>query len=340
MKENSLKFLLLLLICFTLIIADILIGTTGVLPFASFINIFTESDSWQSELILSFRLPKTIVAILAGISLSVSGLQMQTLFRNPMAGPYVLGISSGASLGVAIVVLGFSGFFIADGFGYLSNWAIAIASWLGSGLILFIVFAVSIRIKDIMTVLILGILFASITSAIVGILQFFSSDNLVKAFVVWTMGSLGSITWSQLQVLIPAVVIGLTISFICIKPLNILLLGEEYAKTVGINSMLVRYLIFIGTSLLAGTITAFCGPIGFIGIAVPHLARMFFKTHNHKILIPGVMLIGTIVLLLSDLITQFPGINGVLPINSITALLGIPIIIWIIIKNQRFSESI
>ena len=283
-------------------------------------------------------MPKALTALFAGFAISVSGLQMQTVFRNPLAGPFVLGISAGASLGVAILVMGLSAFTVVSEFGVLGNWSIVTAAWIGSGLILFLILIISSRVKDIMTILILGIMFGSATSALVNILQYFSNESMLKAFVVWTMGSLGGVSLAQLKVLIPSVVLGLIVTFMLIKILNAMLVGENYAKSMGLNVGLSRFLIFFSTSLLAGTVTAFCGPIGFIGIAVPHIARIVFKTANHKILLPGKMIIGGIVLLLSDIIAQLPGHDKTLPINSITALVGIPIVIWIIIRNQKLAS--
>ncbi|MCK4661580.1 MAG: iron ABC transporter permease [Bacteroidales bacterium] len=317
---------------------DLLFGSVKI-PFKELVNILLFKTSDKSEwvtIIFNFRFPKAVTAALAGAALSVSGLQMQTVFRNPLAGPYVLGISSGASLGVAILVLGFSSFIGFSQLNSLGNWAIVIAAWLGSGLILVIILMISLRIKDIMTILILGIMFASISTAIVSILQYFSNETLLKSFVVWTMGSLGSVSRSQLDVLLPCVLTGLIIVLFSSKMLNTLLLGENYAKTTGLNIKLSRIIIFISTSLLAGSITAFCGPIGFIGIAVPHLTRLIFKTANHNILTIGTILTGIIVMLISDIFSQLPGMGATLPINSITALLGIPVIIWLIIDKRRF----
>ncbi|OFX86390.1 MAG: iron ABC transporter [Bacteroidetes bacterium GWF2_33_16] len=323
-----------------LFLADVFLGSVNI-PIKEILRIIFSGNSEYKEfstIVLQFRLPKALTALLAGFALSVSGLQMQTIFKNPLAGPYVLGISSGASLGVAILVLGVSSAGIFGQIGPFSNWIIVLAAWIGSGLILLLILAVSTRVKDIMTILILGIMFGSATTAVVGILQYFSNETMLKAFIIWTMGSLGGVSMSQLYVLTPSVLLGLVIALISVKMLNALLLGENYAKSMGLNIRLSRFFIFISTSLLAGTITAFCGPIGFIGIAVPHLARLVFKTANHSILLPGSMIIGGIVLLLSDIISQLPGKESSLPINSITALVGIPIVIWIIIRKQRFSN--
>ena len=282
------------------------------------------------KIILNIRLLKAIVAMLAGAALSVSGLQMQTLFRNPLAGPYVLGISSGASLGVAIFILGapILGISINSVF---STLGIAGAAWIGAAAILGIIASISRRIKDIMVILILGIMFGSGVSAIVQILQYLSNESSLKAFVIWTMGSLGDVTVIQLSLLIPAVVAGLLLSVIVIKPLNLLLLGENYARTMGLNVSRSRQLVFLSTILLAGTVTAFCGPIGFIGLAVPHLARLLFANADHRILTPGTALIGAIVMLLCDIVSKLL----TLPVNTITALMGIPIVIWIVIRNKN-----
>lgn len=343
--ENLRKRILILWIVLTLLlillfVLDIFLGSVKI-PIKDIFNVLFTGKTEHPEyltIIYKFRIPKAVTAIFAGFALSVSGLQMQTIFRNPLAGPFVLGISAGASLGVAILVMGISTFSIISQVGAIGNWMIVISAWLGSGLILAIILAVSLRVKDIMTILILGIMFGSATSAIVSILQYFSNESMLKAFIVWTMGSLGGVSLEQLKVLIPSVIIGLSITFLSIKLLNAMLVGENYAKSMGLNVRLSRFLIFFSTSLLAGSITAFCGPIGFIGIAVPHIARIFFKTANHKVLLPGSMLLGGITLLLSDIVSQIPGKETTLPINSITALVGIPIVIWIIVKNEKLSR--
>lgn len=338
--RDSLLFALLGIGTIVLFILDIFIGSL-VIPFQTILHTLTGTGTVSPELrsiILDFRVPKALAAVMAGMALSISGLQMQTIFRNPLAGPYVLGISAGASLGVAILVLGFSSVFSLGFFTVSGSWALVIVAWLGSAMVLFLILAVSIRIKDILTILILGMLFGSAASAIVNILQYFSNESVLKSFVIWTMGSLGSVTSSQLQVLIPSVIVGLILSFFSIKSLDVMLLGEQYAKSMGLRVRNARFLIFTSTSILAGSITAFCGPIGFIGIAVPHVGRLLFRTARHKILIPSSLLIGSIVMLFSDIISQMPGYESILPINSVTALVGIPVIIWIILKNRKFSS--
>jgi iron complex transport system permease protein len=332
---------ILLIICLVLFLLDLLIGSVKINP-ARFIALIFHArdfnDSQLSIILQEFRLPRSLTAILAGMALSVSGLQMQTIFRNPLAGPYVLGISSGASLGVAILVLGVWPAFMGVLPHVPGNWAVLVAAALGSAAVLFLILLVSARVNDIMTILILGLLFGGAVSAIVNILQYFSDEYSLRTFVLWNMGSLSGVTHAQLNILAPAIIAGLVIAMLTSKVLNALLLGETYARTLGVNISLSRFLIFLSTSILAGGITAFCGPIGFIGIAVPHLARMLFKTSNHHFLMPASMLLGAIVMLVSDMICQLPGTDIVLPVNSVTALLGIPVVIWVLLKNVRISS--
>ena len=328
-----------ILLCIIFIL-DLFVGSVRI-PYREVFHVLVSGKSVNSvwsAIIFDFRLPKAVTAVLAGAALSVSGLQMQTIFRNPLAGPYVLGISSGASLGVAIMILGFSSFITGRQLHYLSSWSQIIAAWIGSGLVLFLILAVSLKVRDIMTILILGILFGSATSAIVSILQYFSHQSMLKAFVIWSMGSLGNLSMAQINILIPCITAGLLLSFIFSRILNALMLGETYAKTLGINIQFTRIMLFISTSVLAGSITAFCGPIGFIGIAVPHIVKIMFRSANHYFLIPGTIIAGAFVLLLSDIISQLPGTDIILPVNSVTALLGIPVVVWIIIKNRKVSS--
>ncbi|NOZ48396.1 MAG: iron ABC transporter permease [Chlorobi bacterium] len=336
MKTKTIyTFLLLLFILIGFIILDMVSGSVKI-PVSNVINILFHNNSteWDS-IIWKIRIPRIITAILAGMALSVSGLQMQTIFRNPLAGPFVLGISAGASLGVAITVLGFSSILPVYFFGISGNWLIILSAWFGSAIILVIILIVSLRVKDIMTLLIIGIMFGSATSAIVSILQYFSSENLLKSFVIWTMGSLGGVSQSQLNIMSPVIFIGIVMSLSSIKILNISLLGENYTKSMGLNLNFSRIYIFLSTSILTGTITAFCGPVGFIGIAVPHLTRMLFKTTEHSILIPGTIIIGSIIMLASDIFSQLPPSNTTLPLNSVTAIIGVPIVIWVIIRNKK-----
>lgn len=290
-------------------------------------------EEWET-IILSFRFPKALTAVFAGIALSVSGLQMQTVFRNPLAGPYVLGISSGASLGVAIVILGYTSLFGSIMNVWTGQWLIIIASWTGSGLVLLLIMAVSARIKDIMTILILGMMFGSIISAIVSAFQYFSQEAMLKSYVIWTMGSVANVSGNQLYIFSVCIVCGLIISLLSVKSLNLLLLGENYAQTLGLNIKKARISIFLSTSILTGTVTAFCGPIGFIGIAVPHLCRMLLKTSDQKQLMYTSVLAGAAVMLLSDTLSLLPGGGEILPLNTVTAIIGIPIVIYIVMRNR------
>jgi iron complex transport system permease protein len=337
-KRIHITFLILGIMFFLFFITDLLLGSLIVPIKQVFLSFFPASEINETfrTIILDFRLPKALTAIFAGAALSLSGLLMQTVFRNPLAGPFVLGISAGASLGVALFVLGFSSVTSLGIFSFTGAWPLALVAWAGSFLVITLVLYVSARINDIMTILILGILFTSAVSAIVNILQYFSNESMLKAFIVWTMGSLGNVTKSQLAVLTPALTAGTILAFLRVKDLNAFLLGESYARSLGVSVKTSRVLILLSTSLLAGTITAFCGPVGFIGIAVPHICRVLFKTADHLVLLPAVIITGSIVMLFSDIVSQLPGMQTTLPINSVTALIGIPVIIWIIIKNKKF----
>ncbi len=334
MKQRSTTlFIILSLLLVILFVLDLLIGSV-LIPLRDILGALFGGDVDASTrlIVLDIRLIKAIVAILTGMALSVSGLQMQTLFRNPLAGPYVLGISSGASLGVALFILGMPLLGIATN-STMSSIGTAGAAWLGSALILAFVASVSTRIKDIMVILILGMMISSGVSAVVQILQYLSNEEALKSFVIWTMGSLGDVTTNQLHLMLPAVLLGLVVSVAVIKPLNLLLLGEQYARTMGLNVRRSRYLIFLSTTLLAGTVTAFCGPIGFVGLTIPHIARMLFSNADHRILLPASALCGAVTLLICDIVSK----SLTLPINTITALLGIPIVIWVVIRNKSIA---
>ncbi len=335
--KNLFLFTVILLLLIILFILDIILGSVSI-RLSEIINALnSDGDNIFETIILKFRLPKAITALMVGMALSVSGLQMQTVFRNPMAGPDVLGISSGASLGVAFIILGFSSQISIQSFEGLGNWILVVASWIGAGAVMMLIMYLSSRIKDIMTILIMGIMLSSGISAIVTLMQYFSNETMLKAYVIWTMGSLGNLTSGQLNVLLISVITGLLISLSSGKMLNALLLGENYAGSIGLNVRLARIMIFSCTSILTGTVTAFCGPIGFIGIAVPHLTRYIFRTSDHKVLIPATILTGGTVMLACDIISQLPGYNSVLPINAITSLIGIPVVIWVIFKNRNYS---
>lgn len=343
MKQKSIYTISIVILIFLLIFlffADLYLGPYKISFLKILKFIFSENSLTENEIVVlkEIRFPRVITAILAGSALSVSGLQMQTIFRNPLAGPYVLGISSGASLGVALLMMGAGTILNFEFISNINNWTLVASACIGAGVVLFLIFLISLKVNDIMTVLILGILFGSAISAFVSILQYFSNANLLKSYIIWTLGSLNGVNSEQLTVLTIIVASGLIISILSSKMLNVMLLGETYSKSLGLNIKLSRFIIFSSTSLLAGSITAFCGPIGFIGIAVPHIAKMVFKTSNHNFLIPASILIGAILMLFSDIFSQITGTDKVLPINSITALLGIPIVIWIVLKNFKLSR--
>jgi iron complex transport system permease protein len=330
-------YILLSILLLGLFLLNIMLGPVKI-PLKDVIRILFSGEASREEwinIVINFRVPKALTAVMAGVALSVSGLQMQTIFRNPLAGPDVLGISSGASLGVALVILGYTSLFGSIVNEWTGRWMIVIASWIGSGVILLLIMAVSARFKDIMTILILGIMFGSIVSAIVSALQYFSDEAMLKSFVIWTMGSVANVSGDQIYILFICVSAGLIISLLSIKVLNMLLLGENYAQSMGLNIKLARSMIFLSTSILTGTVTAFCGPIGFIGIAVPHLCRIMLNTGDQKQLMYTSILLGSSVMLFSDTLSLLPGKGAILPLNTVTSVIGIPIVIYIIMRNNR-----
>ena len=330
---HPIRFTALALLIVVLFALDLAVGSVSI-PLREVWASLTggEVAASTAKIVRSIRLVKAVVALLAGAALAVSGLQMQTLFRNPLAGPYVLGISSGASFGVALLLLG-APLLGLGGSSLIASFGMAGAAWVGAAIILTMVAILSRRIKDIMVILILGMMCSSGIDAVVQILQYLSSEGALKSFVIWTMGSLGDVTTPQLALLAVAVVIGLVLAVAVIKPLNLLLLGEQYARTMGLNIRRTRRMVFLSTTLLAGTVTAFCGPVGFIGLAVPHLARMLFREADHRILIPASALTGSAVLLVCDLISKL----FTLPINTVTALMGIPIVVWVVWRHKTIA---
>lgn len=313
------------------------VGSVAI-PIDEVVSIFfgkeASKESWR-YILLDYRLPKAITAVLAGGGLAISGLLMQTLFRNPLAGPFVLGLSSGASLGVAILILGastFGGFF---GIILLSQWSLVIASAFGSFLVLLAVLAVTFRIKDTMAILIIGLMFGSVTSAVVSVLSYFSNAEQLQQFIFWSFGSLGNQSWQGVSILSLCFFAGLFLSVLSSKSLNALLLGENYAKSMGLQIKRTTFIIILATSILAGGITAFVGPIAFVGLAVPHLVRQFYKTSNHLVLLPAVLLCGSILMLLCDTVAQMPFSEFTLPINAITSLIGAPVVIWLLVRKRK-----
>jgi iron complex transport system permease protein len=332
---NKIKILILLGIIVLAFLLDVALGSVHI-PLKQVVKVLFNADQGDESwiyIIQKIRLPKALTAVIVGCGMSVSGLQMQTLFRNPLAGPSVLGITAGASLGVALVMLStgtITSIYTIKELGISGSWLIIIASSLGAALIMLIIVAISSSLKDNVIVLIIGVMIGNITLSVISIWQYFSSPELIKDYLMWTFGSLGGVTGSQLLLLAAVVLTGLLISFFSSKLLDALLLGDNYARSMGLTVNRARLLIVGSTSLLAGGITAFCGPIGFIGIAVPHLARALFNTSNHRLLIPVCCLIGIALMLICDIIAQLPGSQTVLPINVITALVGSPVVIWVI----------
>ena len=327
--RTTILFTLLAVLCVVLFVVDIAVGSVAISLSEVVSALCGNSSAEIRSIVVDIRMVRAIVAVLAGAALSVSGLQMQVLFRNPLAGPYVLGVSAGASFGVALFLLGapILGVAISP---TLQTIGTAGAAWIGAAVVLMAVVALSRRIKDIMVMLILGIMLSSGVGAVVEIMQYFSSEASLKSYVVWTMGSLGDVTASQLAILAPIIVAGLAMAVATIKPMNMLLAGERYAASMGLNISRSRTLILTSTTLLAGTITAFCGPVGFVGIAVPHIARMLFRSADHRTLLPATILSGIAMMLLGDILAKY----FALPINTITALMGIPIVVYIVTRRR------
>jgi iron complex transport system permease protein len=336
--RNTILFSILTLTLLLTLLLNISFGQVAI-PikeiFKSILGTTASKETWE-YIIINYRLPKAIVAILVGVGLSISGLLMQTLFRNPMAGPYVLGLSSGSSLGVAFVIFGSSILpsFLSDLL--VSSYGIIVASCLGSFLVLLLVIIVSQKIRDTMTILIVGLMFSSFTSAFVSVLTYFSTAEQLQKFTFWSMGSIGNLTWQNIFILSICVSIGLFMSLLSVKSLDGLLLGENYAKSIGLNIKKSRYIIIFATSILAGSITAFAGPIAFLGLAVPHLSKLLFQTSNHIILVLSTIIIGAIVMLFCDMISQLPIFDFTLPINAITSIIGAPVVIWLLVRKRNF----
>lgn len=340
---NNKNKIIIALLCFTLVLSILLNLSLGQvsIPLKEILkSIFSGGSNnvtWD-YIILNFRIPKAITAILVGIGLSISGLLMQTLFRNPLAGPYVLGLSSGSSLGVALVILGST--FLPQSFDWilLSTYSIVLASCLGSLLVLGLILIAIKKLRDTSMVLIVGLMFSSFSGAIINVLSYFSNAEQLQKYTFWSMGSIGNLTHNQLIILTSCVISGLLLSLFSIKSLDALLLGENYAKSIGVNISRSRLLIIIATAIFAGSITAFTGPIAFIGLAVPHIAKLLLQTSNHTILFISTLLIGSITMLLCDLISQMPGANFTLPINAVTSIMGAPIVIWLISKRKFYKN--
>ncbi|HRZ98631.1 MAG TPA: iron ABC transporter permease [Paludibacter sp.] len=329
-SRTTILFISLALLTLVLFLADLAWGSIHI-SFSEIISVFIgkNPDGINSEILLNFRLPKAITAIIAGASLSVAGLMMQTLFRNPLADPYILGVSSGASLGVALITMASAFLPVAL---VSSGWSMILAAVIGAALVLLLVVGVSFKVQNAVSLLIVGIMFGTIAGSVVSVIQNFSNPDAIKLFVMWTFGSLSAVTWTYMQVLLPVSLVGIGLAFFLQKRLDGLLLGENYARGLGISILQTRFLIVIAAGLLAGGITAFTGPIAFVGVAIPHIARGVFRTSTHKILIPASLLCGASLLLVCDIITQIP--TYTLPINTVSSLFGAPIILWIILRRK------
>ena len=335
--RNTYLFALLSLLLLLALFLNISLGQVAI-PIKEVIKSLFGStaskDTWE-YIIVNFRLPKAITAILVGIGLSISGLLMQTLFRNPLAGPYVLGLSSGSSLGVAFVILGAGALPVVISTFLSSSYGIILASCLGSFLVLLLVLLISKYLRDTMTILIAGLMFSSFAGALVSVMTYFSTAEKLQKFTFWSMGSIGNLSWQNIFILFIAVTLGLLLSLFSLKALDALLLGENYAKSLGLNLNKSRRIIIFATSILAGSITAFAGPIAFVGLAVPHLAKLLFQTSNHRILFWSTIQIGAIIMLFCDMVSQMPGLDFTLPINAITSIVGAPVVIWLLVRKNR-----
>lgn len=336
-NRHTILFISLSILMLVLFVAQLLLGSVQI-PFKQVIAVLTghniDNEAW-SNIIIQSRLPGALAALFAGAGLSVSGLQMQTLFRNPVAGPFVLGISSGANLGVAVFILAASAFGLSPQTHIITGWGIILSASLGAIAIFLINFMLSFRLNDVVAILIIGLMIGSGINAVIDILQSLSSNEALKNFVLWSFGSFRYVDMSQIFYLVLIVIVGCTFSFFLSKPLNLLLLGDTYATSSGLNIRPAKAMIVLCTSILAGSITAFCGPIGFVGLAVPHIARSIFKTANHSILTPACILLGACICCLCNVLASSPGSDYILPINAITSLLGAPVVIWIILKQKK-----
>jgi len=347
MEQHRLKWILgfVLLIGLVLILFPLNIGLGSVsISLSDIIKVLSgdiPSKASHVSIIHNGRLPHSITAIIAGAGLAVGGLQMQTLFRNPLAEPSILGISSGAGLGVALVIL-FAGKVLGvavSGYGFFGHMTVVGSAFLGAFLILLLIVFFAQALRNNTILLIIGIMLGYAISSIIGVLKFYGSNDDVKSYVIWGMGSFSNVTHEHLMVLAPVVIFGLLCSILLIKPLNVMVLGENYAENLGVNVKRMRLLILACTGLLTAAITAFCGPIAFLGLAVPHLTKGLFRTSDLKILMPAVMLAGAVLALFCNLIARMPGADGALPINLVTGLIGAPIVISVIIKRYKLSGT-
>ncbi|MBR6036532.1 MAG: iron ABC transporter permease [Bacteroidaceae bacterium] len=340
--KSILKFTILILLCIVFFILNLLLGTVRI-PVDAVVRTLFGDDSVQEiwrNIILSSRVPQALTATVAGAGLAVSGLQMQTVFRNPLAGPSVLGISSGASLGVAFVVLlsGSLGGVALSRLGYLGDAAMSVAAIVGALAVMALILFVSQRVKGNVTLLIIGVMIGYLATAVIGVLKFFSADEDVKAYVVWGLGSFARVSGDQMMLFVGLMTCLLPLSALLSKTMNLLLLGDYYASNLGLNLKRARLLVISSSGILVAIVTAYCGPIMFIGLAVPHLCRALFQTSDHRYMMPATMLTGAALALVCNLLARMPGFEGALPVNSVTALIGAPVIASVIFRRHQSIE--
>lgn len=339
MRRTASLLLALLLIIVILLIVNLLLGSVRI-PVADVCRILlgdaTESEIWRN-IIFSSRLPQALTAIVAGAGLAVSGLQMQTVFRNPLAGPSVLGISNGSALGVAFVVLlsGKLGGVALSRLGYLGDAAMSVAAIIGALAVMLLILWVSQKVKGNVTLLIIGVMIGYLANAIIGVLKFLAPEEDVKSFVVWGLGSFSRVSGDEMMLFIGLMCVLLPLTYLLVKPMNLLLLGDRYAANLGLNIRRSRMLVIISSGVLVAIVTAYCGPIMFIGLAVPHLARTLFRTSDHRILMPATALCGSVLALVCNIIARMPGFEGALPVNSVTALVGAPVIAMVLFHKRK-----
>jgi iron complex transport system permease protein len=334
-RKTTFTWFILIMSLLLLFLLNLSLGSINI-PFIEVFKILmlqSADDTVWTSIIWDFRMTKALTCVLTGSALALGGLQMQTLFRNPLAGPDVLGLSSGASLAVALIFMS-----NATGITLLSMntpWSVAIAASLGCAGVFLIMLAFSRRLQDNVSLLIVGLMVGAGTSSVVSVLQYLSKAEEMQVYVFWTFGSLGGLNWNEIQVLTFILLVGISLALLNVKSLNAWLLGDLYAQSLGVNIKKSRFYIILSASILTGGVTAFCGPIAFVGLAVPHLVKLLIHTSNHGILIPAVIIGGAILLLLCDILSQLPGSGSILPINAITAMIGAPVVIWIILRNKR-----
>ncbi len=333
------KFIILLISIVVLVVINLLLGTVRI-PVGEVCSILmgagSDSEIW-TNIVISSRLPQVLTAIVAGAGLAVSGLQMQTVFRNPLAGPSVLGISNGSALGVAFVVLlsGKIGGVALSRLGYLGDAAMSVAAIVGALAVMLLIVWISQKVKGNVTLLIIGVMIGYLANAIIGVLKFLSPEEDVKSFVVWGLGSFSRVSGDEMVLFVVLMCILLPISFLLVKPMNMLLLGERYAANLGLDVQRARMLIIVCSGVLVAIVTAYCGPIMFIGLAVPHLARALFRTSDHRVLLPATALCGAALALVCNFIARMPGFEGALPVNSVTALVGAPVIAAVLFGRRK-----